>query len=165
MIKQLVVKIDNRPGTLMGCVGLLADNDIDIKAVELTDRGEGNYGIAHIIVSNLSKAIQALEKSNYPFEVEDVLVAEMDDRVGGLASILSVLRDEHINIHYLYAFGGRMYGKSLAVIRVDDLENAEHVLDKAGVPLISQIKIEARERGPITFKTTIEDHFGKTFIW
>jgi hypothetical protein len=165
MIKQLNVRLENKPGALMECVVLLSNNGVDMKALEVTERGTGDYGVVHLIASNLAKATEALEHSGFDFEVEDVLVAEMDDRVGGLASILTALGEHEINIRYLYAFVGRVHGKSLAVFNVDNLGEAESVLKRASIPTLSQQKIEDGGEAEEARISHVEDHFGKDFIW
>jgi hypothetical protein len=165
MIKQLNVKLENKHGALMKCVVLLAENGVDMKALEVTERGSGEHGEVHLIASNLSRAAEALEGAGFEFELEDVLVAEMDDRVGGLASILTALGEHEINIRYLYAFVGRVRGKSLAVFNVDNLAEAESVLKRASIPTLSREKIESDGAAGEERISHVEDHFGKDFIW
>ncbi len=165
MINQLKVKLDNKPGALKGCVGLLAEQGVDLKALELTERGSGEYGEAHLIVSDLQKATATLDRAGYKYEVETVLAVEMDDRIGGLAAVLDLLVAKEINIRYLYAFVTRIQGKSLAVFNVERPEEAARVLEEAKLPLVSQTKIEqSKATGPVQ-TASLEDHFGGDFIW
>lgn len=164
MIKQLKVHLDNRPGRLRDCVVLLAREGVDIKALEVTERGDGDVGQVHMIASKLETAITALKREGFDHSVEEVLAVEMDDRVGGLAAVLDVLGNESINIDYLYAFISRVHGKSVAVFHVADIESAEQMLQAAGLTVATQDKIEETE-GDEEFRTTLADHFGKDFIW
>ena len=163
MIQQLSLQLDNKPGSLGRYVGLFAEKGVNIKALEVTERGSGESGIVHVIVSDLKKATAALAEAKMRFVVEDVLAVEMDDRVGGLAPILAVLARREINLRYLYAFLGRVAGKSLAVFSVEDVPRAERVLAEEGVTVVSQT--EMREDTKHNFKTSLVDHFGKDFIW
>jgi len=165
MIKQLTVTLKNKPGMLKGFVGILAENGIDIKALEVTERGDGKEGKIHLIVSELDKAMKALEQAEYPCKVEDVLVVEMDDHVGGLASVLAILAKREVNIRYLYAFVSRVHGKSLAVFSVRDISGAQDALEKTGVTLLSQTSIEERKDSRPPGAPSLEDHFGIDFIW
>ena len=119
----------------------------------------------HLIASDVEKSVAALDEAGFDYEIEEVLVVEMDDRVGGLAVILKVLATESINIRYLYAFVGRVHGKSLAVFNVDNLVEAESVLKRASIPTLSQQKIENSEEAEEKRVSHVEDHFGKDFIW
>jgi hypothetical protein len=164
MIRQINVRLDNKPGMLGKCVGVLASKGIDIKALEVTDRGGGDFGEVHLIATRVDKAAEVLRDAGYNVEVEEVLVVEMTDRVGFLANILDLLQKKEIDIRYLYAFVSRVEGKSLAVIKVDRPEIAVEVLQEGGVPLLTQKKIDRNEPAP-TFNTSIEDHFGGDFFW
>jgi len=164
MIRQLVITLDNKPGTLKACVGQLAAQGVDIKALEVTERGDGEHGDVHLIASDIEKAMAALDRGSYEYVVEDVLAVEMDDRVGGLASILDLLASKNINLRYLYAFITRVRGKSLAVFSVPDIAAAAGVLAEAGVPFASKEDFGDDDE-KYKFKFNLEDHFGKDFIW
>ncbi|MCP4599390.1 MAG: ACT domain-containing protein [Proteobacteria bacterium] len=165
MIKQLTVKLDNRPGMLKDFVGLLAEHGIDIKALEITERADGKRGEIHLIVNNRDKAMKAIDQAGYSSRVENVLVVEMDDRVGRLASVLDILASKEIDIRYLYAFVSRIRGKSLAVFGVEDISKAQCVLEEARVPLLSQASIEESGDSNPPDTPSLEDHFGIDFIW
>lgn len=164
MIRQINVRLDNKPGMLRQCVAALSREGIDIKALEVTDRGSGEFGEVHLIATHVERAVQVLAEAGYWAEVVEVLVVEMADRVGVLADILALLEKEDINIRYLYAFVSRVQGKSLAVLKVDDPNAAMVALKENGVPLVTQKKLEAPD-DQATFSTSIQDHFGGDFIW
>ena len=65
----------------------------------------------------------------------DVIAVYIDDRSGGLASVLKLVSEAGIGIEYMYAFLGRTEGKALMVLKVDDEENAESVLTQNGIKL------------------------------
>jgi hypothetical protein len=165
MIKQLKIKLQNEPGILKNCVSTLSDNGIDIKALEVSERGVGDHGEVLLIVSNLKKATAALKQAGFTIEVEDVLAVEMDDRVGGLSTILDILGKHQINIRNLYAFVSRIEGKSLAVINVGDVAVAEKELEAGGLKNISQEKLEEGESDRFADRPSLADHFGENFIW
>lgn len=163
MIQQLRVKLPNQPGTLLRMVSALADAGVDMKALEVSERGEG-FGEANLIVSDLDKAKAALEATDHECAVEEALGVELDDRVGGLAAILKVLAGEGINVRQLYAFVGRVEGKSLALVSVNDPARAATLLEAAGHRTFSREALEAdARRGPTD--TTLGDHLGAGFIW
>ena len=163
MIPQLTVQLPNRPGTLEAMVTALAQAEVDIKALGVSDRGEG-VGEASLIVSNLDKAKAALDAAKHDYAVVEVIAVEMDDRVGGLAAILGLLASREINVRQLYAFVTRHTSKALAVIRVDDPEKASALLREAGHSVVSQSTIEAGAAKPEA-PTPLEEHLGLDFIW
>lgn len=161
MIKQLKVSLANQPGTLLGVVSALAEAGVDLKALQVNDRGVS--GDVRMIVSDLEKAKRTLGTAGHEFEVIEAVVAEMDDRVGGLASILSLLQAEQINVEALYAFVTRVQGKSLAVLTVSDQARAERVLSEHGVNTLahqSELTDPAAPRTP-----SLGDHLGVDFFW
>ena len=162
MIKQLKVKLENRPGELRHLVGALASGGINIRALEVTERGDGKHGIAHMIVSNLQGGMKVLDEGAFNYQICEVLAVEMDDRAGGLSQVLEVLSALKINIQYLYAFVGRIDGMSLAVFSVDDMEAAKTLSDKGELQTISGDTVEQETQ---SFKISPGDHFGKDFIW
>jgi hypothetical protein len=164
MIKQLTVQLPNSPGTLAGLIAALAGAAVDIKALGVSDRGEGKNGEASLIVNNLEKAKAALSASSHDFEVIEVIAVEMDDRVGGLSGILTLLSNEKINVSQIYAFVTRHTSKALAVIRVDDPVRAAELLRQGGLVVVDQKTIEKDAEKPET-PTPLGEHFGLDFIW
>lgn len=161
MIRHLRVTLANTPGSLAKMVTALAEADVDMKALEVSDRGPGDHGEASLIVSKVDAAVQALEASGHEVEVEEALAVEMDDRVGGLAPVLATLAGEEINIKQLYAFVTRVEGKSLAVLTVDELERARGVLERKGFLLLSLASLEGPASGADVPK--LGDYLG--LIW
>ena len=61
----------------------------------------------------------------------------MDDRSGALYPILKVLNEANINIEYMYAFTGSVADEAYVVLRVNDVETAESILNAAGIATLS----------------------------
>ena len=60
----------------------------------------------------------------------------MDDTPGGLTNILKVLKDNNIDLEYLYAFTHEKLGKAILLLHSDDLDNLINVLNKNNKLLI-----------------------------
>lgn len=164
MIQQLRVKLPNRPGQLARLLDVLAQAQVDLKALEVDEAPGGADGQAHLIVSDMSKARAALDGSGHEYSVQDVLVLEVPDQVGGLSRVLSILSGAEINIHYLYAFVTRVRGKSLAVLTVDELERASELLTAQSVVLVTSQGLKQEETPPED-KTSLDEHLGLDFFW
>ena len=50
-IKQISVFVENKPGSMSAMTGVLAENDIDMRALSLAETGD--FGIVRIIVKDL----------------------------------------------------------------------------------------------------------------
>ena len=164
MIQQLRVKLPNRPGQLAGLLEALAAAEVDLKALEVDESADGADGQAHLIVDDLARARGALDASGHSYTVQDVLVLEVPDEVGGLSRVLSMLAQAQINIHYLYAFVTRVRGKSLAVLTVDDLPRATKLLTEREVVLVSSQGLN-QEETPLEDKTSLGENRSLDFFW
>ncbi|MGE0710881.1 MAG: ACT domain-containing protein [Planctomycetota bacterium] len=144
MIRQLRVTLPNQPGTLARMVSALAEAGVDMKALEVSERGPGTNGEASLIVSDVERAVAALRGSGHSVEVEAAIAVEMDDRVGGLAPVLAALAADEINVRQLYAFVTRVAGKSLAVLTLDEPERAHGLLERKGFHLLDTGSLEGK---------------------
>ena len=130
IIKQLSVFLENKPGRLCAATDVLAKNDIDISALSLADTSE--FGILRLLVDQPERAQQLLSESGVIVRVTGVIAVAMNDRPGGAVEVLHCLSQASLNVEYIYACVGRVSGKALMVIRVDDVEVAEQVLHANG---------------------------------
>lgn len=138
-IKQLSIFVENKFGRLEAIIDCLSKNNINLRALSLADTAD--YGVLRVIVDNATKAKAALAEIGVISKLTDVVAVYLDDRSGGLASVLSVLKDEEVSVEYMYAFLGRKEGKALMVLKADDEQKAEKVLTKNNIPMVSQKEI------------------------
>jgi len=138
-IKQLSVFVENKFGRLEAIIDCLSKNNINLRALSLADTAD--YGVLRVIVDDADKAKAALSKIGVISKLTDVVAVYLDDRSGGLASVLSVLKDENVSVEYMYAFLGRKEGKALMVLKADDEEKTEKVLTSNNIPMVSQEEI------------------------
>lgn len=135
-IKQISIFVENRTGLLSEVTTLLADNNINLRALSIADTSE--FGILRVIVEDVEAAAQILRDSGYTYTVTDVLAVVMKDRAGGLAEILKVLAAAGIALEYAYAFLLQKPGEAYLVIRVPDNEAAQKALGDAGISVAGQ---------------------------
>ena len=132
-IKQLSIFVENKVGRLQSIIDALGENGVNISALSIADTTD--FGILRIIVDNPDKAKLVLKGMGVISKTTDVIAVYIDDRTGGLASVLSVVTKAGISIEYMYAFLGRKEGKALMVLKADDEEMAEKVLSQNGISL------------------------------
>jgi hypothetical protein len=133
-IKQLSIFLENKPGALIAPCKLLAEAGINIQTFALADTRE--FGIFRIIVQDWQKAKDILLENGYPVKVTDLCAIEVEDRPGGLVSILEVLEKANVNVEYTYAFTAKFEGKGLVLFRFDNMEKAIEALTSAGVNVV-----------------------------
>ncbi len=131
LVKQVSAFIENKSGRLYEISDVLAQNNIDISALQLADSAE--YGILRMIVSDPTKAKAVLLESGVICKITTVLAIVMDDTPGGFSRSLHVLTDAGIDIKYMYACIGRTDGKALMIVSVNDPESAEEIIKKTVV--------------------------------
>ncbi len=140
MITQLSIFLENRLGRLLEVVSLLGENNINIRALSLADKA--TYGILRIIVDKRKQAIGILKSNNFSVNETNVIAAEVDDKPGGLASVLKVFVDNGINVEYMYAFVEKTGEKALVVFRVENPDKGEEILKKNNIKILNESEIQ-----------------------
>ncbi len=136
-VQQISVFLENRPGTLKKMTGILAANDIDLRATSVAETKD--FGIARLIVDDAMSAVNTLKENDFVARLTPVLAIEIPDEAGGLDKLLDIFAEAQVNIEYMYAFpGGRQLDKALMIFRVADTKAAEARLTGKGVRILNQ---------------------------
>lgn len=138
-IKQLSVFVENKFGRLEAIIDAIGKRGINIRALSMADTTD--FGILRVIVDDTAKAKAALDEIGVVAKATDVIAVYIDDKTGGLASILKLITDAEISVEYMYAFLSRDEGKALMVLKADDDTAAEKVLSENGVELLDPEKL------------------------
>ena len=117
-IHQISVFLEKRTGQLAEITKLLADKGIDIRAISIAETAD--YGLARMIVDDSHKASAILLEHGDILSMTPVWAVEVPDRPGGLAEVLSVLADAHVDIEYMYSLFAHQEGKAYMVMRIHD---------------------------------------------
>jgi len=133
IIKQVSIFIENRPGRAAEVTSVIAENNINMRALVLAE--STNSGILRIIAdeNDLEKFEAVLKANGMRYSVNHVLAVLVDDKAGGLAGMLKILADEKIPIRYMYAFAGKQE-KARMILRISEeyRPKAMELLKKAG---------------------------------
>ncbi len=141
-IQQISVFLENKPGRTLRVCEVLADAGVDILTLTLADTKD--FGVFHLIVRDPAKTKQVLADAGYAVNTTDVIAVEVEDRPGGLASILAVLAEHAVNIAYMYAFTHGADRKAVIIIAFDDPGAALAVLQKAGARTLTLAELGGR---------------------
>ncbi len=133
-VEQISIFLENKSGRLAEVATVLAGAGINIRALSLADTTD--FGILRLIVNDTEKAKQVLKDNAFTVGKTEVIAVEVPDRPGGLAHILAVMRDQGINVEYMYAFVQRSGGNAVIIFRFDEIEKAISALQKAGVVIL-----------------------------
>ena len=141
MIKQISVFLENQPGALYAMTGILAQNQIDMRAFSLAETSD--FGIARIIVDDVYKTTTVLKDAGYVHNITPVLGVAIPDVPGGLNKVLQALTDAQVNVEYMYAFlGGKDVEHAYMIFRVADNAAAASALAERGIKVVEQEEMD-----------------------
>ena len=117
-IHQISVFLENRIGQLAEITKLLAEAGVDIRALSIAETSD--YGLARMIVNDSQKASSILLQHGDILSMTPVWAVEVPDRPGGLAEVLGVLADAHVDVEYMYSLFTHREGRAYMVMRISD---------------------------------------------
>jgi hypothetical protein len=138
-IDQISVFVENRPGRLAEITEILAEANVDLRAMSIADTQD--FGILRLIVNGSDKAVDTLKRHGCTVSVTPVLAVEMSDKPGGLATVLRILADGNVNVEYLYAFISRKENNAYVILRVEDNDAAIAVLEAKNISVVDSHQI------------------------
>ena len=127
MSKQFVVQLKNEPGALAALAERLAARGVDLRAI-----GGGGIGDSgHVIMTTADDdaALEVLNADDYSYIEGDSILAEVDDKPGGMARLARELADAGVNI-YGHLFLGRWGDRAMFTFVVDQPEVARPILER-----------------------------------
>ena len=140
-IKQISVFLENKPGKLKEMTGVLAANNVDMRALSLAETKD--FGIARLVVDDVFNAVNILKEADFVASMTSVLAVAVPDEPGGLDKLLQIFADAKVNIEYMYAFiGGKDTKHAYMIFRVADTTAAEVKLAGKGLKIMTQEDIE-----------------------
>ena len=140
-VKQIAVFLENKSGRMAEITSVLAQNGINIRAMSLADTAD--FGILRIIVNDTDNAKQILKDNGFTVGMTEVLIIEVVDKPGGLASVLQTIKENDLNIEYMYAFTQKSGETGLIIFRFDEIDKAITALGKSGVRILSGEEVYA----------------------
>ncbi|MDA8239598.1 MAG: ACT domain-containing protein [Nitrospiraceae bacterium] len=140
-VEQISIFLENKSGRLADVAEVLAKAGINIRALSLADTTD--FGILRLIVNDTEKAKQVLKDNGFTVGKTEVIAVEVPDRPGGLGHILTVMKEQGINVEYMYAFVQRSGGNAVIIFRFDEIEKAIAALQKSGVVILKGEEVYA----------------------
>lgn len=129
MAKQFVVQLKNEPGAMANLAEALAARSVDLRAI-----GGGSMGDSgHVIMTTADDetARTVLEDGGYVYIEGESILAEVDDKPGGMARLARALADAGVNIEG-HLFLGRWGDRAMFTFVVDKPEVARPILERKG---------------------------------
>ena len=117
-IHQISIFMENRAGQLAEVTKLLAQENVDIRAISIAETTD--YGLARLIVDDSQKASSILLQHGTVLSMTPVWVVEVPDRPAGLAELLEVLATNHVDVEYMYSLFTHRNDTAYMVLRIAD---------------------------------------------
>ena len=133
-IRQLSIFLQNRMGSLAKPLEVLTVADVNIRAMCMADTSE--FGILRLVVDNPEKGKEALEQNNFLVKMTEIIGVEMNDSPGGLTSVLNIIKDNNIDLEYLYAFTHEKKDKAILLLHTDDIDRLIDILNKNNITIV-----------------------------
>ena len=134
-IHQISVFLENRAGQLAEITGILSDNHIDLRALNIAETAD--YGVLRLITSDAQKASAVLLEHGFILTMTPVTAVAVPDRPGGLSELLRTLSAAQIDIEYMYSVFGQKEGLAYMIFRVADTEKLDAVLAESGLGAVT----------------------------
>ena len=129
MANQFVVQLKNQPGAMAILAEELAARGVDLRAIGGGGLGDSGHVIMTTADDDATK--QVLDDGGYNYMEGESILAEVDDKPGGMARIARALADAGVNIHG-HLFLGRWGDRAMFAFVVDRPDLAKPILERKG---------------------------------
>jgi len=132
---QITIPAKNKPGVLAAVTSTLAEEKINIRAIAITSFGKA--GLFHMMVDDPERGRKALVKAGIAAELNEIIAVLIPDKPGGLDKLVQILAAGHINIENAYGFVVESHKNAVFVMDVQNPDETEALLKKAGYQILS----------------------------
>ncbi len=124
-VTQLMIKAENKPGTLAHLCTEMAKVAVNIQAVMAAPSTEGGIRMVAVPIATAKKVLDNLK---VPYREEEAVAVRLTDRPGALGKITRKLADKGINVHYAYGSIVKGETRALIILGVSDVDKAADVV-------------------------------------
>ena len=127
MPNQFVVQLKNEPGSMASLAETLAERGVDLRAIGGGGIGDSGHVIMTTADDDTTRSV--LDEGGYTYIEGESILAEVDDRPGGMARLSRQLADAGVNI-LGHLFLGRWGDRAMFAFVVDDPDRARPILER-----------------------------------
>lgn len=137
-VKEVSVRLENKPGELAKISELLGAGGINILA--MTVWTDGPMGTLSFIATDPARASNILQSSGYSPILQEVIAVETPRHPGGLNAIFKSLSLAGVNVERLYSWIGSSgdADNSIVLLGVDNISAASETLAKQWIKLYGE---------------------------
>lgn len=121
-MKEFQFDLENRPGALAEVAEAFGEERVNIEGI--AGVAGDDKGLIRLVVDDAGKARRALGNLGIAFEEKEVLVIDVPNHPGELATVLRRLAEEGLNVESCYAGVER----NKLVLAVDQVNQAKRIL-------------------------------------
>ena len=141
-IHQISVFLENRTGQLAEITKLLAEANVDIRAISIAETAD--YGLARLIVDDSYKASNILLQHGDILSMTPVWAVEVPDRPSGLADLLNILADVGVDVEYMYSLFTHRNDTAYMVLRISDESAFLKALEGTEIKVVSNEDLDLK---------------------
>jgi len=131
-IKQISVFLENKAGRLAEITGVLAENEINIKALSIADTND--FGILRLIVDKTDEAYKALSIRGFRVKETPVVGIMLAHKPGELHRVLKQMEKNNIFIEYMYDFlSAETAEKATIIAKLENQDEAVKIMSGIGI--------------------------------
>lgn len=137
MAKQLTIFLENRPGRIQSISKVLVENNMNVWAFAIQDRGE--FGLVKLVVDKPRQAQLVLADAGYACAMKEILAVTAPDQPGNLARLTGALVDRNVNIKDAYGFVAPTDRKGICFLEFEnpDKVDLEETIAAHGFTILS----------------------------
>lgn len=137
MAKQLTIFLENRPGRVQSISKVLVENEMNVWAFSIQDRGE--FGLIKLVVDKPQQAQLVLVEQGFACAMKEILAVSAADQPGNLAKLTTALLEKHVNIKDAYGFVAPTDRKGICFLEFEnpDQVNLEETIAAHGFMIMS----------------------------
>lgn len=138
MIKQNIVFVENKAGSLKKVTNILAENNVNIFGFACFDTPE--FAIFRMVSDAPERAEQILTENGYMNRITNVIVVDLKDEIGGLDELLSVLAESNVSLNYIYTSFRREDQIPVVILHAEEIFATESVLRGNGFRVLNSVE-------------------------
>ncbi|MGI6595848.1 MAG: ACT domain-containing protein [Elusimicrobia bacterium] len=125
--KELKIVARDRVGTIADISSLISEKEVNVEDISVYTMG--GDAIIHLITSDNNKLLKLFTEKGYKAEEREVVVMSLKNRPGALHKVAEKLKEENIDVKYLY---GTVSNKSEDTTLVFSSSNNEKAIEVLG---------------------------------
>lgn len=137
MIRQNIVFVENKAGSLQRVTKLLAEAGINIYGFACFAAPE--FALFRMVSDGAEEAEKVLTKNGYMNRVTNVIAVDLKDEVGGLDEILKVVGECNVNLDYIYTSYHRGSQVPVVILQSEEIFVTENVLKNNGFRVLNSV--------------------------